>query len=255
MTPITKFNNVLTVTGNPSQLKKFKDKFTITHDDANESFAMRTLKKLDFFYMYLDLNLTAKEFVEKTYKAYPIKELFDVLYENYQYIYIDPTQFNSKNMDESLELLFELAIKYINFSEEDWEDARVNNRKFLRNNTPIYSFLNIIAPNNFTRFRMGLPAVPDHLSFDEWCLENYDLDLKVMKSLRIELVKDKKSMQRYEFVTPRNGMKADIIRKLSKAFPKLEFEFESGDRISQEIKISTNVTQVICKNGKQRKSK
>lgn len=252
-THITKFYNTLTVKGNPTQLKKFKDKFMTSTEAMLESYAFQTLKKLDFFYMYLDSTLSAKEFVEMQHNGYLMKDLLDVLYENYQYIYIDPTLFNNKNMSDSLAVLLNLAIEYKNMSDSEWEETKKHKRKFAKQHATEYSFLNIVAPNNFTRFRSGLPAVPDHLSFDEWCQETYGLDLKAVKSLRIELKKDKKSTQVYKFTTPRNGLNENVIRKLSKEFPKLEFEFSTGEPISDEVQILTNGWQLIFKNGKSRK--
>lgn len=250
---INKYEHTIIVEGNPSQLEKFNKAFGDSADNVKRSFGYNNLKKVDFFYQYFLMKLGGKGFSEMEYKEHKVEDLFTFMYANYNHLNLSWITLQKFPIDEVANGVFEIALKRMTATPEEKAEADEVYEMFLRSHTPDYSFDNLLEPSEFTKYRKDDPAIPSHLSYDEWNRETFGLSRMAMNGMVIELKRDKKSRHEYTFKN-RDEMHTSAIKKISKQFPKLEFTIkvvrnESGPFVSKTL------TNKKFKDGKEKSKK
>ncbi len=250
---INKYEHELIVEGNPSQLEKFNKVFSDSADRVKRSFGYNNLKKVDFFYQYFLMKLGGKGFSEMEYKEHKVEDLFTFMYANYNHLNLSWVTLQKFPIDVVADGVFDIALKRMTATPEENAEADEVYEMFLRSHTPAFSFDNLLEPSDFTKYRKDDPAIPSHLSYDEWNIKTFGLSRMAMHGMTIELERSKKSRYTYTFKN-RDEINHSAIKKISKQFPKLEFILQvvcnSGTRFANKT-----ITDKKFKDGKEKSKK
>jgi len=250
---IKQYEHTLIVEGNPSQLEKFNKVFGDSADRVKQSLGYNNLKKVDFFYQYFLMKLGGKAFSEKQYKGHHIEDLFKFMYANYNHLNLSWVTLQRMDIDQVADGVFDIALKRMNATPEEKAEADELYVKFLRSHTPDYCFFNLIEPSEFTKYRKESPAIPSHLTYDEWSTKVFGLGTLQLYNIPIELKREKKSRHEYSFDV-RAEMSHDAIKKISKQFPKLEFTMKIKYNDQTRFANKT-ITDKKFKDGKEKSKK